>query len=483
MNSAQLILVAPEFWLLVMACAVMIVDLFVDEKRRGIIHMLAMLTLIFAVIITLRGDYLAADIQSVTAFNDSFIRDPMGDALKVTSFIIMGLVFTYSKLYLRNFNMFRSDFYTLSLFALLGVMLLISANSLLMAYLGLELISLSVYALVAFDRESGRGSESAMKYFVLGSMASGILLYGMSMIYGVTGSLVLTDIAEAIRSQGSDDILLIFGLVFVVAGITFKFGVVPFHMWIPDVYEGAPVATTLFISSVPKLAVFAMIYRVLDSGLGDLHMHWQGMLTTLALLSIVLGNLAAIMQSNIKRMLAYSTISHMGFMLLGLLPGTAYGFGASMYYVIVYAVMSVASFGMVILLSTKGVEAERLDDFKGLNQRSPLYAAIMALVMFSMAGVPPMVGFWAKLMVIKAVIDADMMWLAIVAVVFAVVGAYYYLRVIWYMYFDEAENESVVSAPVDFSAALTVNGMMIIGLGIFSGALISLCMSSVASAP
>lgn len=478
MNSAQLILVAPEFWILVMACTVMIADLFVVEKRRGIIHMLAMLALIFAAIITLRGDYLAAGMQSATAFNDSFIRDPMGDALKVTSFIIMGLIFTYSKLYLRNFNMFRSDFYTLSLFALLGVMLLISANSLLMIFLGLELISLSVYALVAFDRESGRGAEAAMKYFVLGSMASGILLYGMSMIYGATGSLVLTDIAEAIRSQGSGDILLIFGLGFVVAGIAFKFGVVPFHMWIPDVYEGAPVATTLFISSVPKLAAFAMIYRVLDSGLGDLHVHWQGMLATLALLSIVLGNLAAIMQSNIKRMLAYSTISHMGFVLLGLLPGTAYGFGASMYYVIVYAVMSVASFGMVILLSSKGVEAEHLDDFKGLNQRNPWYAAIMALVMFSMAGAPPMVGFWAKLMVIKAAIDADMMWLAIVAVVLAVVGAYYYLRVIWYMYFDEADDETVVSAPVDFGAALTVNGMLILGLGVFSGALISLCMSS-----
>jgi len=478
MNSAQLLLAAPEFWVLVMACTIMIVDLFMSESRRGIIHMLAMVTVIFAAIITLRGDYLVSGALSVTAFEGSFIRDPMGDVLKVFSFVIMGLIFIYSKFYLRSFKMFRADFYTLSLFALLGVMLLISANSMLMIYLGLELISLSVYALVAFNRDSGRGSEAAMKYFVLGSMASGMLLYGMSMIYGATGSLVIQDIAEAIRIQGTDDVLLIFGLVFVVVGIAFKFGVVPFHMWIPDVYEGAPPAVTLFISSVPKLAAFAMAYRFLSNGLGDMHVHWQSMLATLAILSIILGNLAAIMQTNIKRMLAYSTISHMGFVMLGLLPGTAYGFGASMYYVIVYGIMSVAAFGMVILLSARGVEAEHLDDFKGLNQRNPLYAAIMGLVLFSMAGVPPMVGFFAKLLVLKAVIEAGMMWLAVAAVVFAVIGAFYYLRVIKYMYFDEPESEAPVTAPVDFGAALTLNGIMILGLGIFSSSLITICMTS-----
>ena len=478
MNGASMILAAPEFWVLAMACVIMIVDLFLREERRGIIHMLAMLTVIFAAIITLRGDYLVDGVRSVTTFNGSFIRDPMGDVLKVFSFVIMGLIFTYSKFYLRGFKMFRADFFTLSLFALLGVMLLISANSMLMIYLGLELISLSVYALVAFNRDSGRGTEAAMKYFVLGSMASGMLLYGMSMIYGATGSLDLPEIAQAIQSQGSGDILLTFGLVFVVVGIAFKFGAVPFHMWIPDVYEGAPPAVTLFISSVPKLAAFAMAYRFLSSGLGDMHVHWQSMLAVLALLSIVLGNLAAIMQTNIKRMLAYSTISHMGFVFLGLLPGTAYGFGASMYYVIVYGVMSVASFAMVILLSSKGVEAEHLDDFKGLNQRNPFYAAVMGLVMFSMAGVPPMVGFFAKLMVLKAVIEAGMMWLAITAVVFAVIGAFYYLRIVKYMYFDDPENETAITAPVDFGTALTLNGAMILGLGMFSSSLIAICMTS-----
>jgi len=478
MNGAQMLLAAPEFWVLVMACVIMIVDLFLREERRGIIHMLAMLTVIFAAIITLRGGYVVDGVQSVTIFKGSFIRDPVGDVLKVFSFVIMGLIFTYSKFYLRTFKMFRADFFTLSLFALLGVMLLISANSMLMIYLGLELISLSVYALVAFDRNSGRGTEAAMKYFVLGSMASGMLLYGMSMIYGATGSLILPEIAAAIQIRGPDDILLIFGLVFVVVGIAFKFGVVPFHMWIPDVYEGAPPAVTLFISSVPKLAAFAMAYRFLNTGLGELHIHWQSMLASLAVLSIILGNLAAIMQTNIRRMLAYSTISHMGFVMLGLLPGTAFGFGASMYYVIVYGIMSVASFGMVILLSSGGVEAENLDDFKGLNQRNPFYAAIMGLIMFSMAGVPPMVGFFAKLMVLQAVIEAGLMWLAITAVVFSVIGAFYYLRIIKYMYFDDPENESVINVPVDFGAALTLNGAMILGLGIFSGSLIAICMSS-----
>jgi len=478
MNSAQLLLAAPEIWVVAMAGMIAITDLFLRKERRGIIHLLAMLTIVFAAIITFRGGFLLDGVPASEAFMGHFVRDPMGDVLKVFGFLLMGMIFIYSKYHLRNFNMFRSDFYTLSLDAMLGVMLLISANSMLMIYLGLELISLSVYALVAFDRESRRGSEAAMKYFVLGSVASGMLLYGMSMIYGATGSLLLPDIAEAIRVQGTDDILLVFGLVFVVVGIAFKFGVVPFHMWIPDVYEGAPPAVTLFISSVPKLAAFAMAYRFLSSGLGDMHMHWQSMLAMLAVLSIVLGNLAAIMQSNIKRMLAYSTISHMGFVMLGLLPDSAFGFGSSMYYVIVYGLMSVAAFGMIILLSSRGVEAERLEDFKGLNQRSPFFAAIMALIMFSMAGVPPMVGFFAKLMVLKSVIEVGFLWLAVAAVVFSVIGAFYYLRIVKYMYFDDAENETAFTVPVDFGTALTLNGVMILGLGIFSSSLIAICMTS-----
>jgi NADH-quinone oxidoreductase subunit N len=462
-----MLLAAPEFWVLGMACVILIVDLFLSEERRGIIHMLAIMS-----------DYAAQGTATALAFKGTFIRDTMGDVLKLFSYLVLAIVFIYAKFCLRQFRMFRADFYTLSLFALLGVMLLISANSLVMIYLGLELISLSSYALVAYDRDSRTGSEAAMKYFVLGSMASGMLLYGMSMIYGATGSLDLYRIAEAVQSMGGDSPLLVFGLVFLVVGMAFKLGVVPFHMWIPDVYHGAPVATTLFISSVPKMAAFAMAIRLLHTGLGEMHTDWSQMLSVLALLSIVLGNLAAIAQSNIKRMLAYSTISHMGFMLMGLLPGTADGFGAGMFYVIVYSLMSAAGFGMVILLSSHGVEADKLDDFKGLNQRNSWYAAVMAMVMFSMAGVPVFVGFFAKWLVIKAALDAGMLWLAIVAVVFSVVGAFYYIRVVKLMYFDEPVTESPIKAPVDFRAAISFNGVMMLGLGIFSSSLIAVCMAS-----
>jgi len=474
MTRTDFLLIAPELWVLTMTCVILVIDIYIKKERRGIIHMLAMLTLLFAAIITLRADYGA----TATAFNGSFIRDQMGDMLKLFSFFLLAIVYVYAKFNLREFRMFRADFYTLSLEALLGIMLLISANNLIMVYLGLELLALSSYTLVAYDRDSRRGSEAAMKYFVLGSMASGMLLYGMSMIYGATGSLDLYQIAEAVKVSGSDDIMLVFGLVFLVVGLAFKFGAVPFHNWVPDVYEGAPVSTTLFISTVPKLAAFAMAFRLLQTGLGDLQGDWMQMLSILAVLSIVVGNLAAIAQTNIKRMLAYSTISHMGFVLMGLLPGTPEGYGAGMFYVIVYSLMSAAAFGMVILLSSHGVEAEKLEDFKGLNQRNPWYAAIMAMVMFSMAGVPVFVGFFAKWLVIKAALDAGLIWLAIIAVVFSVVGAFYYIRVVKLMYFDEPASETPIDAPVDFRAVISLNGIIMLGLGIFSASLIQVCMSS-----
>lgn len=480
MNVGNWMLAAPELWVLTMACIILCLDLFISEERRGILHLLAMLTLVFAAIITLRGNYLAEGAKYAVSFSDSFIRDRMADVLKTFSYLVLAIVYTYAKYYMRQFRLFRADFYTLSLFALLGIMLLISANSLIMVYLGLELTSLPSYALVAMDRNSRRGSEAAMKYFVLGSMASGMLLYGMSMIYGATGSLELARISEIAGQLGSDDVLLVFGLVFLIVGIAFKLGLVPFHMWIPDVYHGAPAAVTLFISTVPKLSAFAMAFRLLQGGLEELHVDWQQMLAVLAVLSLVVGNLGAIAQSNIKRMLAYSTISHMGFMLLGLLPGTPSGFGAGMYYVIVYSLMSAAAFGMVILLSHHGVEAEKLEDFKGLNQRNGWYAAIMAMVMFSMAGVPVFVGFFAKWLVIKSALDAGLVWLAVLAVVFSVVGAFYYLRVVKLMYFDDPPTEIPIDAPVDFRAVISINGIMMIGLGIFSSALISVCMASFA---
>ncbi len=477
MNSTILI-AAPEILVLIMACVIMVADTFLGKERRGIIYLLAMLTVIFAAIITLRHDPLIEDNPVVTAFNDSFIRDAMADTLKLFAYGIMALVFTYTKFYLRSYDMFRSDFFTLSLFALLGAMLLISANSLIMVYLGLELTSLASYALVAFNRDSARGSESAMKYFVLGSMASGLLLYGMSLVYGATGSLSLPVIAEAVRVSGTDDILLVLGLVFLVVGIAFKLGVVPFHMWVPDVYDGAPLAATLFISTVPKLAAFAMAYRLLAEGLGAMVNDWQQMLAALAVFSLIVGNLAAIMQTSIRRMLAYSTVSHMGFILLGMLPATSYGYGAAMFYVIVYALMSSAAFGMLILMSGRGVEVQNLDDLKGLNQYNGWYAAVMAMVMFSMAGVPVFVGFFAKLLVIKAVLDAGMTSLAVLAVVFSVIGAFYYLRVVKLMYFDEPAHEVRYQVPVDFNAAISLNGLLILGLGLFSSSLVAVCMRS-----
>jgi len=478
MNLTNILLAAPEIWVFAMACLILLVDLFLREDRRAIIYLLAMLTLVFAAIITLRADYLTEGVRSVTAFNGQYLRDPMGDVLKLFSFIVLAFVFVYAKQYLRTFRMFRADFFTLSLFALLGIMLLISANSLVLMYLGLELTTLASYALVAYNRDSGRGSEAAMKYFVLGSMASGMLLYGMSMIYGATGSLDLGTISSTIKTAGGDQTMLVFGLAFLIVGLAFKLGVVPFHMWIPDVYHGAPLGVTLFISSVPKMAAFAMTFRLLQTGLGELQGDWHQMLAVLAVLSIVLGNVAAIAQTNIKRMLAYSTISHMGFMLLGFLPGTATGYGAAMYYVIVYSLMSAAAFGMVILLSSRGIEAENLDDFRGLNQRNNWYAAVMAMVMFSLAGVPVFVGFFAKWLVIQAALTAGLTWLALLAVVFSVVGAFYYLRVVKLMYFDEPQSEEIIAAPVDFRAVLSLNGILMLGLGVFSGSLIAVCMSS-----
>ena len=358
------------------------------------------------------------------------------------------------------------------------MMVLISAASLLTVYMGLELMSLSTYALVALNRDSSLASESAMKYFILGSMASALLLYGISMIYGATGSFDLVVIGEAAATLGTDSLLLTFGLVFAVVGIAFKLGVVPFHMWVPDVYQGAPAPVTLFMGSLPKLAAFAMAFRVLEFGLGDLQQSWGMMLAILAALSIVLGNVVAIAQSNIKRMLAYSTISHMGFVLLGVLAGTAEGFGAAMFYVITYAIMSAGAFAMIILLSNNGTEAEQLTDFKGLNQRNPWYALIMAMLMFSLAGVPVFIGFFGKWLVIKAVLDAGMLWLAILAVVFSVVGAYYYLRVVKLMYFDDPETDTKIEAPIDFRAVLSANGLAALVLGLFPGALIGVCMAS-----
>jgi NADH-quinone oxidoreductase subunit N len=370
--------------------------------------------------------------------------------------------------------LFRGEYYVLTLLAMLGIMVIISANSLLTIYLGIELLALSLYALVAFDRDSGIAAEAAMKYFVLGAIASGTLLYGISIIYGVTGTFQLDELALRLSTDGTGNIGLLFGLSFLIVGIAFKFGAVPFHTWIPDVYHGAPTSVTLFLGSAPKIAYFALTIRVLAEGLAATGAAWSDMLTVLAVLSMALGNVVAIAQSNLKRMLAYSTISHVGFILMGFIAGTPEGYQAAMFYTIAYVLMAAGSFGMILLLSRKGYEADQLDDFKGLNARSPWFAAVMLMLMFSTAGVPPFIGFFAKLYVILAVLDQGMVWLAIVAVFFSVIGAFYYIRIVKLMYFDEPQDTTPLAADRGMRVILSINGLAVLVLGMLPGALLAL---------
>nr|MBL8455855.1 NADH-quinone oxidoreductase subunit NuoN [Zoogloeaceae bacterium] len=412
-----------------------------------------------------------------------FISDLLGDLLKLTIYFSVAVGLLYGRGYLSDRNMDRPEYFLLALLMTLGMMVMVTANHMLSLYMGLEMMSLSLYAMVAFDRDSVRSTEAAMKYFVLGALASGLLLYGMSMIYGATGSMDFSSIAQSVYNQSANKTVLMFGLVFVVAGLAFKLGVVPFHMWVPDVYQGAPTAVTLMIATAPKLAAFAISLRMLVFGLFELADQWQSMLMFLAVLSIVLGNLAAIAQTNLKRMLAYSGISHMGFVLLGLLSGVVDGdrqfalnaYSSAMFYAVSYVIMSLASFGMVVLLSRAGFEAENIEDFKGLNKRSPWFALMMMIVMFSMAGIPFFIGFFAKLSVLQAVVQAGYIWLALVAVLMSVVGAYYYLRVVKVMYFDEPTDTAPINAPADVRVMLSANGVAIAVLGLLPQGLMSLC--------
>ncbi|HEB96011.1 MAG TPA: NADH-quinone oxidoreductase subunit NuoN [Sedimenticola thiotaurini] len=475
-DTSNLIPVLPEIFLLTMTSVVLVTDLFLKQEQRMISYGMVQVTLWLAVGVVL----LTGQGEARVLFDGSVIRDRMGDILKISILVITSGVFLYSRDYLRDRDLFKGEYYVLGLFAVLGMLVMVSANGFLTLYLGLELLALSLYALVAFDRDSIGGSEAAMKYFVLGALASGMLLYGISMIYGATGAIEFGTVAKAVAASGMDDLVLVFGVVFVVIGIAFKFGAVPFHMWAPDVYHGAPTAVVLLISSAPKMAAFAMAMRLLVDGMGSLHGDWQGMLVILAVLSMGLGNLVAIAQANIKRMLAYSTISHVGFILLGILAGTSAGYTAAMFYSIVYALMAIGAFGIVVLLSRRGFEAENLEDYKGLHDRSPWFAAMMMLVMFSMAGVPPTVGFFAKLVVLQAVVDVDMTWLALVGVFFSIIGAFYYLRIVKLMYFDKPVDEAPLSASLDTRVALSVNGLAMLVLGMFPGGLLTLCGSAFA---
>ncbi len=475
-ETPNIIPAIPEITLLSLACLILVVDLFVKQENRIITYLLSQASLLIVFLLTL----FTFTTETQFTFSNTFVRDSMSDVLKLGVYISVFIVFLYAKDYLRQRDMFKGEFYVLGLFGVLGMMILISAHNLLTIYLGLELLSLSMYAMVAMQRNSKAGSEAAMKYFVLGAIASGMLLYGMSMIYGVTGSLDLAEISQKV-AEVSDQKLTIFGMVFLIVGIAFKLGAVPFHMWVPDVYHGAPTSVTLYIASAPKIAAFAMLMRLLVDGLSSLQPHWQDILIILAIASMGIGNIVAIAQGNLKRMLAYSAISHVGFLLLGVLTGQQAGYAASMFYVLSYVLMSLGSFGMIVLLSRKGFEADNLADYKGLNERSPWAAFMMLIFMLSMAGVPPFLGFWAKFAVLKEVVAADsLLWLAVVAVIFSIIGAFYYLRMIKLMYFDKPEDTQAITADLDLKVALSTNSLMVLGLGLLPGGLMALCIAAIA---
>lgn len=467
----DLITALPEIVLLSMAMLVLLADLFLKQSNRIVIYLLAQLSLFVAAYLTFTTHSAGVGY----AFTGAFVDDTMSDVLKLMIYLGTSLIFVYTRQYIQLRNMFRGEFYALVLFSVVGMMIMVSGQNMLTLYIGLELLSLSLYALVALDRDNARAIEAAIKYFVLGALASGMLLYGMSMIYGMTGSLNIADINNALMNGGSTHNVLILGLVFIVAGLAFKLGAVPFQMWVPDVYEGSPTAVTLLISSVPKLAAFAFVIRLLVQGLQTMYVDWQQMLMIMAVLSIVIGNIAAIAQTNLKRMLAYSTISHIGFMLFGLMSASINGFVSALFYIVSYVLMTLAGFGIIMLLSRKGFEAENLDDFKGLNQRSPWYAFLMLIVMFSMAGAPPTLGFYAKFTVLQAALQAGYLWLVVFAVLMAVIGAFYYLRVIKLMYFDEPQDKSPIQAPLDMRLVLGVNAFSLLVIGLMPQGLMSLC--------
>jgi NADH-quinone oxidoreductase subunit N len=492
LDSSSLAIVSPEILLLVMACVIAMLDLGVKSRMRDVTYWFTMATLAAVAYFTA---VLAVDNQTQYAFGRMVVSDPMGNWLKCFATLSMMVCLVYGRPYAADRDMLRGgEMFTLSMFALLGIFVMISGSNFLVIYLGLELLTLSSYALVALRRDHATATEAAMKYFVLGAMASGFLLYGLSMLYGATGSLDIGTVFKVVGSGQVKHQVMVFGLVFIVAGLAFKLGAAPFHMWIPDVYQGAPTAVTVIIGSAPELAAFAITIRLLVEGLLPLALDWQQMLAIMAIGSLLIGNLAAIAQSNLKRMLAYSTIAQMGFVLLGLLAGVvkaaagddttlaANAYSSAMFYIITYVLTTLATFGIILLLAREGFESEEISDLAGLNQRSPLYAGVMAVCLFSLAGVPPLVGFYAKLAVLQALVASGQVlyiWLAVFAVLMSLIGSFYYLRVIKVMYFDSPITATTVSAPADVRFVLTLNGALVLILGILPGGLMTLCAQAI----
>ncbi|MCA0393238.1 MAG: NADH-quinone oxidoreductase subunit NuoN [Proteobacteria bacterium] len=475
-SFAELAPLAPELVVIAGAFALLMLDLFLDDRRRVLTHALAIATLLVAAAMVWFGVG-----GHGSTLSDMFVRDSGADVLKLVLLLVSAAALGYMWPFLRERGLYKGEIAVLVLFAVSGMMLMVSAGSLTMVYVGLELLALCSYALVATDRDSPLASEAAMKYFVLGALASGLLLYGMSLVYGATGTLGLAGIREAAEwATGQERTLLLTGTVFIIVGVAFKFGAAPFHMWLPDTYHGAPTPITLFIGSAPKLAAFGMAWRLFDVALGPAHAQTQLLLAGLAALSLIVGNLFAIAQTNLKRMLAYSTVSHVGFLFLGLAGGGRDGYAAAMFYAISYAIMSAAAFGAIVVLSRRGFEADRIDDYRGLSQRSPWMALLVLCIMASLAGVPPFLGFWAKLVVLRAALEGDLMWLAIVGIVFAVIGAFYYLRVIKVMYFDPPAGEPVETRPGALRLVFAVNALALLGLGLFWSPLMAWCQQAFA---
>ncbi len=494
MTNPNLVPVYAEIFLLIAASSILLIDMFLGPAKRHITYILSLLALVGCAVFSY-ADFSAG--ATVYTFNNMYVSDPMGNLLKLFTYLSIGMTLIYSRQYASERGMLSGnlggEFYVLALFSMLGQMVMISGNNMLIIYLGLELMSLSLYALVALRRDHAVSTEAAMKYFILGALASGFLLYGISMLYGATGTLDINEMFKATVAGGSaNQIILVFGIVFVVAGLAFKLGVVPFHMWVPDVYQGSPTAVTLLLGGAPKLAAFAICIRILVEALPAKAIDWQQMLLVLAVLSLAIGNLTAIAQTNIKRMLAYSTIAQMGFVLLGLMAGVvavktagavtldtgnqASAYSAALYYSITYVLTTLGTFGLIMMLARAGFEAEELNDFKGLAKRSPWFATVMTALLFSLAGVPPMMGFMAKLSVLESVLATGQVWLTVVAVMFSLIGAFYYLRIVKLMWFDEPVDTAVIHAPFDMRVVMSLNGVMVLVLGIVPGALLTACL-------
>jgi len=485
--DTNLVPVYAEIFLLIATSAILLIDMYLKAGKRNLTYALSLLAIAGCAVFSF-VDFNAG--TTVFTFSNMYVSDPMSNLLKLFTYLATAMTLVYSRQYVGARDMMSGnlggEFYVLALFSMLGQMIMISGNSMLSIYLGLELMSLSLYALVALRRDHAISTEAAMKYFVLGALASGFLLYGMSMIYGATGSIDIDTIGRVTSAGEADRMILVFGLVFLVAGLAFKLGVVPFHMWVPDVVQGAPTAVTLLLGGAPKLATFAIVIRLLVEALPSMAFDWQQMLMVVAVLSLAFGNITAIAQTNIKRMLAYSTIAQMGFVVLALVVGNtgssltdaAAAYSAGMYYTIIYVLTTVGTFGLIMMLARAGHEAELISDFKGLGKRSPWFAIVMTILMFSLAGVPPMVGFIAKYAVLQAVANTGMVWLAVVAVMFSLIGAFYYLRIVKTIWFDEAVDTSAISTPLDMRIVMSLNGVAIVVMGVIPGSLLAVCYTA-----